>query len=862
MTSEPSAPPGEPAPSRHERVKQLFLDALDAPRGRRAAFLASACGGDEQIRREVLELFLLHGEDDPVLDAPLDGAEALAGLGERPEGVVGPYRLLRELGRGGMGVVHLAEREGRLFAVKLLTSGSFSPELRERFRLEAEILGRLEHEGIARIVDVGEVQGPAGVPQPWIAMEYVEGAPLHDYAEGAKLDLRARLALLAAVCDAVQHAHARGIVHRDLKPANILVRADGRPVGLDFGVARLAAGDERPTELLTRTGQLVGTPQYMSPEQVQAEPAGIGPVSDVYSLGIVAYELFAGRLPYEASSVSLHRAIISILTIEPPPLGRVRPELRGPVERIVGMALEKEPRYRYPDAGVLAEDLRRTLAGRAVHARGPGLARRVQRWSRGRQRLVTAISLVLLAGMLVAAWVLGTGRAVPRERILADYREAETLLTQAVPLLYEGERTPSRLRQVIDLDSRARLLIEQVPPLRHHDPLLRTIEKDLGTAQFLLGELTWDTQPYRAAAVTLTHATALAESGPPGWTADIQVPEVGSLGVPQRDLMGLLAAAYLGSHRLWGESGSIQNAAFWSQLSLGDIVRQFGPALTPAPAAPSGPAGTSRRAREATDHFAFGYNSLAEITTDFARFRGDSVMARCAVLYSDSALSRRAAFMQNWPALGSLLFERGRALRTYGALAGSLAALDSSERYLDACADYRGPERPWVFAQTRGELAALALDRTRLVADASQRARLLRQARRDVDSALRVLRPTEIPVAASAALRSLDAELLARLALAAREPALLDSAAARLAEASRDLPSTALPREAAWVCVRQAVLARARFEASGDARQRELAQSALDRARVLMEAHGDSLVFHRIRIERAALGGARAGRLD
>src|SRR5262249_2148408 len=285
--------PEEPAPSWHQRVKQVFTDALDAPRGRRAAYLAEACRGDEQLRREVLELFLLHGEEDPVLDEPLDGASALAGLADLGGDRIGPYQRLRELGRGGMGVVHLCERDGRLFAVKVLAAGAVSPEMRERFRLEAEILGRLDHDGIARIIEVGERPGPGGVSQPWIAMEYVDGLPLHEYVAKAGLELHGRLGLLATICDAVQHAHARGVVHRDLKPSNILVRADGRPSVLDFGVARLTAGDERPTELHTRTGQMLGTPQYMSPEQVQAEPAGITPASDVYSLGVLAYELCA-----------------------------------------------------------------------------------------------------------------------------------------------------------------------------------------------------------------------------------------------------------------------------------------------------------------------------------------------------------------------------------------------------------------------------------------------------------------------------------------------------------------------------------------------------------------------------------------
>jgi serine/threonine protein kinase len=834
--------------SRHERVKQIFIDALDLDPGRRVAFVAAACGGDEQLQRQVLELLVLHGAVDPVLDSPLDGASALAGLSEPSGAWIGPYRLVRELGRGSMGVVHLAEFEGRSYAVKLLVAGAVSPEVRERFRLEGEILDRLDHEGIARMIDVGGVIGAGGIPQPWIAMEYVDGVSLLEYADQVSLSLDARIELLARVCDAVQHAHERGIVHRDLKPANILVRADGRPVVLDFGVARLTAGDHRPTELATRTGQLLGTPQYMSPEQVQADPAGIAPASDVYSLGMIAYELFSGRVPYDASSLSLVEAMGIILYTEPPPLGRQDARFRGAVERVVAKALEKKPADRYRAAGELALDLHRILDRRPVHAPGPSLWRMLSRWTRTQRRLVAAVLALLGVALLAVTWILGRRRQeIPRETILAAYHEAETVVQQAIPLLYEGERTPSRMRQAIDLYTQARLRIGQVPPLRTHDRLLRVIEKDLGTAQLVLGELTWDLQPYRAAAITLEHAATLAGDSPAGWQEDVQLRQSGIAAVPQRDLDGLLTGAYLGQYRLWGESNALQSAQTWMRVSRVDLRRECG-----APRPAWGKADASN-----WSVWAFYYNSLAEVTTEAARFRADTVLARSSVLCSDSAIARRSAFLQNWPALGSLLFERGRAFRTVGSLTGSAAAFDSSARYLYACADFRGPERPWVFAQTRQELACLALDRSRREADAARRAALLHRARRDVDSALHVLQPTELPVAASASLRSLDAELLAEMAMATHRPALLAEAESELREASQAFPSTGLPREAAWVCIRQAVLARARFGETARVRDLGDGDAALDRAQVLMESHTDSLVLFRIRSERAALSRVR-----
>jgi hypothetical protein len=632
-----------------------------------------------------------------------------------------------------------------------------------------------------------------------------------------------------------------------LKPANILVRPDGRPVVLDFGVARLTAGDERPTELATRIGQLIGTPQYMSPEQVQANPASITAASDVYSLGVIAYEICAGQLPYEASTVSMPSFLV-ILTQAPPRLGTVDRRFRGALENIVSMALEKDPVRRYADAGEFADDLGRKLAGRPVRARGPGLLRTVA--ASTLLRRLSAVAVFLLIVGLSATLLLMRARAtVPRERVLATYREAETTALQAVPLLYEGERTPSRLRQAIDLYSRARQLIDQVPPLRTHDALIRFIEKDLGTAQFLLGELTWDLQPYRASALTLEHAVTLVPDTSAGWQQDIQLPQYGVPMVPQRDLDGLLTSTYLGEYRLWGESNALLSAQRWLRQTRVDIRRECGP---PRPA-------WGARDAPRWDVWAFYYNSLTEVTDEAACFRADTSLARGAVLFSDSAIARRSSFLQNWPALGSLLFERGRAFRTVGELTDSQAAFDSSLRFLRQCADYRGPERPWVFAQTRRELACLALARARLEHDPPAREALLHEAMRDVDSALRVLRPTELPVAASASLQSLDAELLAELSLASGRPALLDEAEARLREASQAFPSTALPREAAWVCIRQALLARARFAATADRRLLEAGDAALDRAQVLMESHQDSLVMFRIRREREGLARARAG---
>jgi tetratricopeptide (TPR) repeat protein len=733
-------------------------------------------------------------------------------------------------------VVHLAEREDQTVALKLLAAGSLSPELRERFRLESQILRHLDHPGLARVLDAGESPGPGGISQPWLALEHIEGMPLLDYAKEAELSTDARLVLMAQVCDAVQHAHERGVVHRDLKPSNILVRADGKPVVLDFGVARWLAGDERPTELLTRTGQLVGTPQYMSPEQVQAEPAGVGPESDVYSLGIILYELLSGRVPYEASSVSLHRAVVSILTKDPAPLREAAPEVSGSLERIVMMALEKEPRHRYANAGALADDLRRQLGGRKVRARGPGLRRRIRRWSRRRQRLAAALMGLIALAALGIAWVMGSERPMPRERVLASYREAESLLIDAVPLLYQGERTPDRMRQAVAVLTRARQLIEDVPPLSHRNILARRLEKDLGTAQMLLAEMDWDLLAARQAVTSFERALGTPFDNDPAHLRDRQLTDTGT-GVPSdQEVRGLLANAELTLHRLWGAPETLARCLLLQRQTLADHQRaQADPAFMPW-------LGTGRR----WELVGFSFNGLAEAGTDLAWFRGSAEAARQAAVWSDSAFAHRAAFNQDWPALGSLLFERGRAYRALGVLSNSSAALDTAETYLRWCATYRGPERPRVFAQTRQEWARLAVARVGgNPHSAANRERLL-AAVDGLDRARTALAAAGAIAPQLAAFRCQQAEVLAELALATGSSAWLDSADVRLSQTATAFAPTSYPRMAGSRWIHSGLAEAARFELSGRPEALEAARIAFDRARTIGRAQHDSLVLNTV----------------
>jgi hypothetical protein len=268
-----------------------------------------------------------------------------------------------------------------------------------------EILGRLHHPGIAQIYEAGVAEDG----QPFFAMEFIRGLPLDEYTRHHALALGARVELVARVCDAVQHAHDRGVIHRDLKPANILVEESGQPKVLDFGLARATDADLLTGAGLTRTGQLLGTPNYMSPEQVAADPAAIDRRADVYALGVILFELLAHRLPYRLENWPLAEAARLILEQEPPRLGSINPELRGDVETIVAKALAKDPARRYQSAADLAADLRRWLAHEPILARPPSALYHLRQFARRHTGLVggvlaTGAALVLgLVGTIVFA---------------------------------------------------------------------------------------------------------------------------------------------------------------------------------------------------------------------------------------------------------------------------------------------------------------------------------------------------------------------------------------------------------------------------------------------------------------------------
>jgi serine/threonine-protein kinase len=423
--------------ARWAQVQEVFHAALERPPAERTRHLDEACGDDAELRAEV-ELLLAAHEGPGVLGEPAARASPLGLDGDR----FGPYRILRPLGRGGMGAVYLAEREGpgftQVVALKLLHAGVLLPEMDERFARERRILARLEHPGIARLIDGGYTP----THQPYLAMEFVEGTPLTEYAVYHRLTIRDRIRLFLEVCDAVQYAHQRLVIHRDLKPSNILVPAGGHPKLLDFGIATLGETDDGTTA--TRTGAWF-TPSYASPEQVRRER--VTTLSDLYGLGILLYELLAGVRPYDVTLLSpseLERVVCwvpcerpSVRATDP----RVARVLRGDLDTIVLKALAKEPDRRYGSVQELADDLRRHLEHERVHARPDSLSYRATTFLRRNGAAVAAAILVmgtLGAGLAATAWQARmAGQA--RDRAEAALRQSQEVTEFLIGLFEESD---------------------------------------------------------------------------------------------------------------------------------------------------------------------------------------------------------------------------------------------------------------------------------------------------------------------------------------------------------------------------------------------------------------------------------------
>ena len=405
------------SPERWLKIESIFNDAADLPEARRSAFLDSACAGDPELRSEVEGL--LSASPLGLIESAIDAASGEMASQEADDSMVGnrlgAYRIVALVGRGGMGAVYRAVRDDdefqRQVAIKVVPRLLASREAVARFRSERQILANLDHPNIARLLDGGTDDGI-----PFLVMEYVEGVPITQHAVERDLSVVQRLELMRKVCAAVQYAHQNLIVHRDLKPANILVTADGTVKLLDFGVAKLL---DPGNDGNSNTSAMMLTPDYASPEQVRGE--AVTTSSDVYSLGVVLYEILTGVRPYDittANSSELER-VICLTDPSPPsecanPTLKLRRQLSGDLDNIVLMALRKDTARRYGSAEQFAADMQRHLDGRPVVARRDTLTYRCGKFIR-RNRWALAVAM-LIAGILVSATILAAREARQAQR--------------------------------------------------------------------------------------------------------------------------------------------------------------------------------------------------------------------------------------------------------------------------------------------------------------------------------------------------------------------------------------------------------------------------------------------------------------
>jgi tetratricopeptide (TPR) repeat protein len=457
----------------------MLSQALDLSEAERDDFLADAIRKEPALRTEVLALFEEMRRTSGFLDPPPDMPEPVSIDGEAS---LGSYRVIGELGKGGMGVVHLAERSDGQFtrrvAIKRVHSAAPGADVLRRFRHEREILARLDHPNIARLLDAGLDSG--GIP--YLVMEHVEGVPVTLHCRRHALSVPQRLTLFVKVCAAVQHAHQNLVIHRDIKPGNILVTDAGEPKLLDFGIAKIL--DDAVAGDATQTVNRALTLDYASPEQVRGSP--VTTASDVYSLGVVLYEILADRRPHEVATESLSEAVRLVCESTPPPPSKAAPqerrsELAGDLDSMVGKAMEKAAADRYASAAELADDVAAHLQHLPVKARRPAfgyVARKFVRRHRAGAAVAATLLLLLLGGV---AAVLRQARVARAERVRAQ-RRFEQVRELAHYVIYDLQDGISKLAGSTEL---RKAMVER--SLTYLDSLAGEAEGDPGLQKELAG---------------------------------------------------------------------------------------------------------------------------------------------------------------------------------------------------------------------------------------------------------------------------------------------------------------------------------------------------------------------------------------
>jgi eukaryotic-like serine/threonine-protein kinase len=485
-----STPPNQPTPAQVDREEAIFNAARTLPAGDRAAYLQAACGQDAQLRMRIERLLDSHGRAADFLEPTIAITQSSGTLriapppSEKPGDQIGHYKIREQIGEGGCGVVYVAEQiepVRRRVALKVIKLGMDTRNVMARFEAERQALAMMDHPNIARVLDAGATE----TGRPYFVMELVRGIKITDYCDQNHLNIKQRIELFIQVCHAVQHAHQKGVVHRDIKPSNILVTLhDGVPVPkvIDFGIAKATEGRLTDLTVYTELHQFIGTPAYMSPEQAEMSGLDIDTRSDIYSLGVLLYELLTGRTPFDAQelvrsgldqmrrtireqeplkpSTRLSTLIHADLTevakrhgAEPPRLVHL---IRGDLDWIVMKALEKDRTRRFETANGLAADLQRFLGNEPVEARPPSSVYRLQKLVRRNKTIVAATAAVF------TALVLGLGLSLylfAKER--AALRLEKTALTRAVA----AERQQALLREQAERGLQIERKMREIAPL-------------------------------------------------------------------------------------------------------------------------------------------------------------------------------------------------------------------------------------------------------------------------------------------------------------------------------------------------------------------------------------------------------------
>jgi serine/threonine protein kinase/tetratricopeptide (TPR) repeat protein len=446
--------------------RSIFISALEiGGPAERAAYLNEACKNDDALRQRIDKLLRAHEQAGGVLDVPRGEQAPTLGylpLTEEPGTVIGPYKLLQKIGEGGFGVVHMAEQEKpvrRRVAFKVIKPGMDSAQVIARFEAERQALALMDHQNIARVFDAGTTE----TGRPFFVMELVHGVPITKYCDDNHLTMRQRLELFVPVCQAIQHAHQKGIIHRDVKPSNVMVTLyDGKPVAkvIDFGVAK--AIEQRLTErtMFTQYGQIIGTFEYMSPEQAEMSGLGVDTRSDIYSLGVLLYELLAGSTPLSrerlrkaaltdmlriikeeepqkpSTRLSTTEKLATIAAQRNTDPAKLRKMVKGELDWIVMKCLEKDRTRRYETANGLGRDVQRYLNDEPVEACPPSAAYRLRKVARKHRTLLataTAFAVLLVGGAIVSAWLAARAHQAERgarDALAGEARERQEAETQ------------------------------------------------------------------------------------------------------------------------------------------------------------------------------------------------------------------------------------------------------------------------------------------------------------------------------------------------------------------------------------------------------------------------------------------------